>query len=133
MLFLNFWVFGGWIEKNLISGFQRLYFLYFSSILQKYFATAWTLASYCVNVTSFVFLCFFRTLLAQNLQHKGLFNLLHILIGAHNHNRRLEEILGWREFIIIYWRWIEPQISLFSHQLKNDCQQWGLFEKHFFF
>ena len=83
-LLLNSWVFRGWIFLFFffISGALRLYFLNFSNVLHKYVTRAWKMTSYCTNMNNFVFWSYFDKLLAQSLQHIGIFIVFNILLEA---------------------------------------------------
>ena len=85
---------------------------------------AWKLTSYCKNFAHFVLLCFFGILLAQNLQHIGIFKIFHILIKA----QQVLNFLTSREFQpanflkkFLHLVHFEPQFSYKWVLIKKKC------------
>ena len=89
---------------------------------------AWKLTSYCKNFAHFVLLCFFGILLAQNLQHIGIFKIFHILIKA----QQVLNFLTSREFQpanflkkFLHLVHFEPQFSYKWVLIKKTkCKWW---------
>ena len=85
---------------------------------------AWKLTLYCKNFAHFVLLCFFGILLAQNLQHIGIFKIFHILIKA----QQVLNFLTSREFQpanflkkFLHLVHFEPQFSYKWVLIKKKC------------